>query len=66
IYSERYYTEQYMLATYMIGGAMNDKIYFPTGFLSNHTSLLHELTEELQIHGLPFYNWDGFFWMIRS
>ncbi|MCL2165161.1 MAG: hypothetical protein FWH55_12440, partial [Oscillospiraceae bacterium] len=66
IYSERYYTEQYMLATYMIGGAMNDKIYFPTGFLSKYTSLLHELTQELKIHDLPLYTNGGFFWMIRG
>ena len=66
IYSERYYSEQYMLATYMIGGMANDKIYFPTGFLSNHTILLHELTQELQIHNLPFYNYAGFFWMVKG
>jgi hypothetical protein len=65
-YSDRYYTEQYMLAVYMIGGMANDEIYFPTGFLSNHTPLLKELTQDLHVHDLIFYNFDGFFWMKKG
>lgn len=66
-YAERYYNEQYMLATYILGGKMGDSIYFPTGYLSNHTDLLKKLSADLAIHpDIPMYNIDGFFWMRRG
>lgn len=67
IYSERFYNEQYMLSTYIVAGMMGDSIYFPTGYLSTHTTILSELENKLSIHPeIKFRNWDGFFWLKRG
>lgn len=42
IFCDRYYNEQYMLAMYLLGGACGDKIFFPSGFISQLTGLLDD------------------------
>lgn len=61
IFVERFYNEQYMLATYLLGGAAGDEIYFPTGYLINHTSMLKELQDALMLQEIPLSG--GLFWM---
>lgn len=64
IFVERFYNEQYMLATYLLGGADGDKIYFPTGYLVNHTQKLKNLQHALMLGDQPFTG--GFFWMRKN
>lgn len=61
---ERFYNEQYMLATYLLGGAAGDEIYFPTAYLINYTSKLDELQKALGLEHLPLGG--GFFWMRKN
>ena len=69
VYAERYYNEQYLLATYIIAGMMGDSLFFPTGFLSNHTTLLSQLEQRITTEygvTIPMRNFAGFFWMQRA
>jgi hypothetical protein len=50
IFVDRLYNEQYMLAVYIIGGMMNYKIYFPTGYIGQQTNFLYNLDQELPIY----------------
>ncbi|KAF5050108.1 hypothetical protein DSECCO2_432810 [anaerobic digester metagenome] len=42
---DRYYNEQYLLATYLIGGAMGDKIVLPCAYVSTLKELIFPLEE---------------------
>lgn len=64
IFVERFYNEQYMLATYLLGGAAGDSIYFPTGYLINHTQKLKKLQQDLMLDSIPLSG--GFFWMRKK
>lgn len=64
VFVDRFYNEQYMLATYLLGGAAGDTIYFPTGYLINHTQKLNNLPHALMLEELPLSG--GFFWMRKG
>ena len=64
VFVDRFYNEQYMLATYILGGAAGDTIYFPTGYLINHTQKLYNLPHALMLDDLPLCG--GFFWMRKG
>lgn len=63
-FAERFYNEQYMLAAYLLGGAAGDEIYFPSGYLINHTGKMKDLPAALGLPDLPLSG--GFFWMLKN
>lgn len=66
VYCDWFYNEQYMLTSYLLGGADNDKLYFPTHYLQLHTNLLYDLTIELECKTPINLSDNGsFFWMRR-
>lgn len=65
-WAERYYNEQYMLTAYLLGGGDGDQIYFPTGYLTNHTSLLDDLKKNMALKSFRLNNFAGFFWMVKN
>jgi hypothetical protein len=65
-YTERYYNEQYMLAAYLTGGAMGDKIHFPARYIAESTGLVKKLDEDAGVPGLRFSGKSYFFWMEKG
>lgn len=63
MFTEKYYNEQYMLATYILGGAAGDEIYFPTGYINTYTIFINECFYCLDNPKFVPYNSGGFFWI---
>lgn len=63
----RYYNEQYMLASYLLGGAGGDEIVLPCAWISSRQDLM-DILEPLWcapgFEQLP--HWGGAFWMRRG
>lgn len=61
---ERFYNEQYMLATYLLGGAAGDQIVFPAGYLAYGTPKIKKLQQDLELDALRLGG--AFFWMRKN
>lgn len=65
----RYYNEQYMLQTYLLGGKAGDEIILPIFYVSkyNENPSLKNAYKQL-FSGLPSYiqSWGGCFWLIKN
>lgn len=66
VFVERYHNEQYMLATYIIGGMMRDSIYFPQTFLAKCTNLFDETPIYVHHEARMGPGRGGFFWLQRG
>lgn len=68
IFADRFYNEQYMLATYLLGGGDGDQIYFPTAYLCNHTNMIEELQKSMNLPEIKISSGftGGFFWLIKN
>lgn len=67
VFTERLYTEQYMLSTYLLAGAAGDKIIFHTSFLSTYTNIMKDFsTKSLLKPGIRPIHHGGFFWMQKA
>lgn len=62
IFVNRYYNEQYLLATWLLAGAGGDEIIFPEYYLGHHTSLLNSFRDNFPVK----FGGGGFFWMKRG
>lgn len=63
----RYYNEQYMLASYLLGGAGKDEIVLPCAWISSQQDLvdiLDPVWRSPELHLVP--QWGGAFWLKRS
>lgn len=64
---ERYYNEQYLLASYLFGGADGDRILLPNAFLSffsEHLHLFDDFWDDPDFAGIE--RGGGCFWMLRG
>jgi hypothetical protein len=66
VFVERLYNEQYMLATYIIGGMMKDKIYFPSGYILYRTQFLQDLDRTMPLYTGMSFNNGSFFWVEKG
>lgn len=63
----RFYNEQYLLATYLLGGHAHDDVIFPSTFCAENaamTGFIDEIFNSLPLHGLQ--RSGGCFWMRRK
>ncbi|MGU3329398.1 class I SAM-dependent methyltransferase [Methylobacterium mesophilicum] len=63
----RFYNEQYLLASYLLGGADNDSILFPARYAAENLPFRQDLLSLGKDIGLPTFPDDGAggFWMLR-
>ena len=67
-WNERFYSEQYLLMTYLLGGFGNDEILLPLNWLT-HQSQLHDILDELWNEKILFdglMTHGGAFWARRG
>jgi predicted RNA-binding protein YlqC (UPF0109 family) len=64
---DRYYNEQYLLASYLMGGANGDEILLPNGYITEQKNLINSL-DNIFLNPLlcGIEPWGGIFWMQRS
>jgi hypothetical protein len=64
---KRFYSEQYLLMLYLLGGGACDQTLFPAAYVSHHTTLLRELDAIWscpKLQGVQAYGCA--FWMRRQ
>ncbi|HMN39173.1 MAG TPA: class I SAM-dependent methyltransferase [Hyphomicrobium sp.] len=64
---DRFYSEQYVLASYLLGGHKKDEVIFPAMFVSKHP-VLSSIVEDIfsDPHFAPIETHGGAFWMQRK
>jgi Methyltransferase domain len=63
----RFYSEQYLMASYLLGGAGGDRILLPCAWITSQTYLLEILMPVWDLPELKGIEpWGGAFWMRRS
>jgi len=63
----RFYSEQYLMASYLLGGAGGDQILLPCAWITSQAALLKTLMpvwESPELQGIE--PWGGAFWMRRA
>jgi Methyltransferase domain len=64
-WSDRFYNEQYLLASYLLGGAGGDRIVFPGLYTSTtHAETINILFSSSELTGVSRH--AGAFWMLRG
>lgn len=63
----RFYSEQYLLAAYLLGGHLKDDIVFPAAFCASNTAMAPALSRVFDMPALNgFQRGGGCFWMRRK
>lgn len=66
---KRFYNEQYLLLSYLLGGAMGDEIYFPCSFVgydAEFSRLINECFNACEDFTIPRVKEGCFFWMKKN